>query len=248
MGQQQTDRAYPLESDTALRPANVDMEEVRYYAALANTWWDPNGPFWPLHSLNTLRMGYLRSVLAKAFSRNEHEPKPLSGIRVLDVGCGDGLFLNVLASYGRITNGVGFDVSSTAIASARSASKKSAASQYLKFLDWEVGQDWPEGQFDVVSMIDVLHHIPTPNKQSAIESAAKKVRPGGQFLFKDIGMRPRWRAFFNTVHDLVLTGERPSYTPLNEVVSWVEAAGLREQTRRTINRIWYGHELVVFTK
>ena len=170
------------------------------------------------------------------------------GATVLDVGCGDGLFLNTLSHLQKISKGLGFDTNSVAIASAQNAKKNIQNSHGLEFMEWSIGQQWPEGEFDVVSMIDVLHHIPPPNKHHAIEEAVGHVKPGGLFLFKDIGIKPRWRAFFNSLHDLVLTGERVTYVPLDEVVSWAESSGMREVERRTINRLWYGHELVLFSK
>jgi len=97
-------------------------------------------------------------------------------------------------------------------------------------------------------MIDVLHHIPVDSKRNTILEAVAHVKPGGAFLFKDIGHQPKWRAFANSLHDFVLTGEQVSYIPLNTVVSWIEAAGLREERRQIINRLWYSHELVLFRK
>lgn len=170
------------------------------------------------------------------------------GSTVLDVGCGDGLFLVTLADFGLISRGTGFDTSRVAIQSARLASGNLPASVALEFIHWSVEQPWPGGEFDVVSMIDVLHHIPPEAKRAAVEQAAAHVKPGGLFLFKDIGEEPRWRAFLNSLHDLILTGERVTYTPLNTLVSWVQGAGLVERERATINRLWYGHESVVFVK
>lgn len=97
-------------------------------------------------------------------------------------------------------------------------------------------------------MIDVLHHIPVAGKKPAIEAAAARVGPGGVLLFKDIGPTPRWRAFANSLHDFVLTQERVTYTPIDTIVRWAEACGLSLKDRTTINRLWYGHELLVFTR
>ena len=170
------------------------------------------------------------------------------GSTVLDVGCGDGLFLNTLSHLQKISAGLAFDTNSVAIASAQTAKKNIQNPHGLEFMEWSIRQQWPKGDFDVASMIDVLHHIPPLNKHHAIEEAVGHVKSGGLFLFKDIGIKPRWRAFFNSLHDLVLTGERVTCTPLDVVVSWVESTGMRQVERRTINRLWYGHELVLFSK
>lgn len=170
------------------------------------------------------------------------------GSTVLDVGCGDGLFLNTLGHLQRISGGLGFDTNRVAITTARAASKNLPSSLRIEFKEWSLGQEWPAGGFDVVSMIDVLHHVPPPLKRSAIEEAVRHVKPAGLFIFKDIGMRPRWRAFFNSLHDFVLTGERVTYTPLQDVVHWVERAGMKEVETKRINRLWYGHDLVLFRR
>ena len=170
------------------------------------------------------------------------------GSTVLDVGCGDGLFLNILGNLQRISGGLGFDNNRDAIATAQAARINIVDSSGIEFREWSIGDKWPEGEFDVVSMIDVLHHIPPPQKQFAIAEAVRHVKRGGLFIFKDIGINPRWRAFFNSLHDFILTGERVTYTPLNVVSSWVTLAGMRELERQTFNRVWYGHELIVFSR
>lgn len=67
---------------------NVDAREAAFYDRLAATWWDQSGPFWPLHGLNELRTRYLRKVLARIFGRRADDAQPLSGLAILDVGCG----------------------------------------------------------------------------------------------------------------------------------------------------------------
>ena len=69
----------PVPTTVTADATNVDAREVAYYEALAHKWWDRTGPFWPLHALNALRAEYLRRVLARAFSRNADEPRPLAG-------------------------------------------------------------------------------------------------------------------------------------------------------------------------
>jgi len=170
------------------------------------------------------------------------------GSEVLDIGCGDGLFLNILCQLQKISTGLGFDTNSVSIATAQNAKTHIKNSQGLEFIEWPTDQQWPKGEFEVVSMIDVLHHISLPNKKHAIEEAARCVKPGGLFLFKDIGVQPRWRAFFNSLHDFILTGEVVTYTAITKVVRWAEANGMQEIERTTINRFWYGHEMVLFSK
>ncbi len=170
------------------------------------------------------------------------------GSTILDVGCGDGLFLNILAQLQWVSSGLGIDRNKIALATAREANKNILHACELDFKQYSIDKEWPSGKFDVVTMIDVLHHLPPDEKQHAIEEAVRHVKPGGLFLFKDMGISPRWRRSFNSLHDFVLSGELVTYTHLNVVASWVESMGAIEVERKTTNRFWYGHETIVFSK
>jgi 2-polyprenyl-3-methyl-5-hydroxy-6-metoxy-1,4-benzoquinol methylase len=171
------------------------------------------------------------------------------GAAVLDVGCGAGLFLGLLAATGHRFRGVGFDASGSAIreATAMAAQLKAQGGPgELRFEHIDVRAAWPEGTFDVVSIIDVMHHVPLDHRQALLEQAQTALVPGGLLIFKDIGIRPRWRATANRFHDLVLAREWVQYTPLRDVEAWCCSRGLQPLTSETMNRLWYGHELVLF--
>lgn len=167
---------------------------------------------------------------------------------VLDVGCGSGLFLTLLASANRISKGVGFDANAATVAIAVKATQHLETSQILTFCHVPVGEPWPEGSFDVVSMIDVLHHIPQEAHQRAIEQAASRVRPGGLFLYKDIARWPHWKAWANRLHDLVLARDWIHYAPTEQVSAWAGAVGLEQLEHRLIDVLWYRHDLLVFER
>ncbi|MEO0365235.1 MAG: bifunctional 3-demethylubiquinol 3-O-methyltransferase/2-polyprenyl-6-hydroxyphenol methylase, partial [Pseudomonadota bacterium] len=71
--------------------STVDAYEVDYYTKQAELWWDRTGPFWPLHTLNALRVKYILEQLCQRFDRDAADSQPLSDLRVLDVGCGGGI-------------------------------------------------------------------------------------------------------------------------------------------------------------
>jgi 2-polyprenyl-3-methyl-5-hydroxy-6-metoxy-1,4-benzoquinol methylase len=171
-----------------------------------------------------------------------------AGARVLDVGCGRGLLLGLLATSGRIKDAVGFDSSAPAIAEARSMARSAGLDHCLTFTRLDAEADWPDGAFDVVTMVDVLHHVPPAAQRAVILQAAGAVRPGGRFIYKDMASRPSWMALANRPHDLLLVREWIHSAALEEVESRCLGAGLRPVRRYAASRFWYRHEALVLAK
>ena len=70
---------------------SVNPDEIAHFSSMAETWWDPNGPFKPLHKLNPTRIAFVRDQICAHFKRDPNDEKPLAGLRILDIGCGGGL-------------------------------------------------------------------------------------------------------------------------------------------------------------
>ncbi len=174
------------------------------------------------------------------------------GARVMDVGCGGGLFLHLLAARVGLGASVGFDASAGAIAVARSVRHAAELPGLAPaFAHVRVQEPWPGPPthpkvFDVVSVIDVMHHVPAADQAGLIAQAARRVAPGGVLIYKDMCRAPLWRAAANRLHDLVLARQWISYAPVEQVEVWARAAGLEVERRAEFNRLWYGHELRVF--
>ena len=171
------------------------------------------------------------------------------GSRVLDVGCGRGLFLGLLALTGRIRAGIGFDTSAPAIAEARAMAQRLPDPSVLKFVECDnpiaaAGDD----EFDVVSVVDVLHHVPVPAQEAFFRAAAARVRTGGLLMYKDMVDHPDWRAWANSVHDLIVARQVVRYAPVSRVEGWARDVGLVERSAAHDNLLWYGHELRVFER
>lgn len=167
------------------------------------------------------------------------------GAFVLDVGCGGGLLLALLSATGRLGRGLGFDSSHAAIATAQQLDLSNCRFERL-----DAAAPWPgePALFDVVCIIDVIHHVPPQHQRAVIQTAATRIAPGGILLYKDMCKRPLWRAAANRMHDLVLARQWINYAPIADVESWATESGLRLEHAATINRWWYGHELRVFRK
>jgi 2-polyprenyl-3-methyl-5-hydroxy-6-metoxy-1,4-benzoquinol methylase len=135
-----------------------------------------------------------------------HELLPLvpAGARVLDVGCGSGLWAGLLAVTHRAASVYGFDTSQKAIDVARRMQSRLPKEQQEKlvFECRSVADGLPEEQFDAITMIDVLHHIPPKFQEQAVLDVWTRVKPGGVFLYKDMASKPFWCGLMNRLHDL----------------------------------------------
>lgn len=174
---------------------------------------------------------------------------------VLDVGCGCGLWLGLLADLGRLTKleggagSVGFDSSAGAIAAAESMRRAGGFEGAVSFIHLDVRLDWPAlaGGFDVVSIIDVMHHVPMDARREVLRLCAARARIGGTIVYKDM-MDRSWRAWMNRLHDLVLARQWIRYTPAAEIERWAAELGLKLVHASHHRRWWYGHDLRVFVK
>ena len=95
----------------------VDANEIAKFSRLSAEWWDPKGKMAPLHKINPLRLTYIRDAAARKFERNVRSLNCLSGLRILDIGCGAGLLCEPLTRLGAQV--IGVDPSASNIAAAK---------------------------------------------------------------------------------------------------------------------------------
>lgn len=150
-----------------------DPAELERFRAMAARWWDPNGPLRPLHLMNPARLDWLlRQVRA-------HLPvKPvrrlLSGLTVLDVGCGGGLLAEPLARLGGAVVAIDPEPANVEVAR-RHAADAELAIDYRACTLEEVAA---EGRrFDLVTALEVIEHVPDP--ETFARGLATVARPGG---------------------------------------------------------------------
>lgn len=171
-----------------------------------------------------------------------------AGASVLDVGCGAGLFLLLLARQGRISRGHGFDVSATAVRSAQLAAGRSGLEGVVSFEVRHPTLGLPDGSWNTVTAIDVLHHVPRVSQQAFFAALCNSVPHGGSLVIKDMVKSPRWRSFANGVHDLLMAREFVNHLDLEVVCRWAEAQGIRNTSTFRENTLWYGHWMASFVK
>jgi 2-polyprenyl-3-methyl-5-hydroxy-6-metoxy-1,4-benzoquinol methylase len=219
------------------------MEKLspRDLAALANR-------LYPTGSLVMRSMQRWRPYICPFGALIVHVPP---GSNVLDVGCGGGLFLGLLGTLGRLRHGYGFDSSRAAIGLAREMAARLESEAGMRALHFEYRDaqaDWPDGQFDVVSTLDVMHHVPPASQREVFMRAAERVAPGGRLVYKDVGDRPLWRAWASRLHDLTIARQWIHFVPMHVVDAWSREAGLVVSHRESIDMLWYGHELRVYER
>lgn len=170
-----------------------------------------------------------------------------SGARVLDFGCGTGALLALLSERKQIASGIGCDVSGDAIATAKAAQTR-LSNDVLDFRHVMDLAEIPTNTFDVVIMVDVLHHIPSKRQREAIDVAARRVAPGGRLIYKDMTQHPFWRRWANTTHDLLLSRQLVHYVAPDTVASWALDDGMTLLHSEDYSRFVYGHQLRVFLR
>jgi 2-polyprenyl-6-hydroxyphenyl methylase/3-demethylubiquinone-9 3-methyltransferase len=152
--------------------SNVDFEEINKFAALASRWWDKNSEFKPLHDINPLRLNYIK----------ESCDNTLAGKKILDVGCGGGILSEAMAIEGAIVSGI--DMAEAGLEVAKLHLLESGLEVDYQKISVEELAKTHAGQFDVVTCLEMLEHVPDPS--SIIKACETLVKPGGQVFLSTI--------------------------------------------------------------
>ncbi len=157
--------------------ASVDAAEVERFSRHAADWWDPRGPMAALHKLNPVRLAYIRDQAAARFSRDPKKLDCLSGLRMLDIGCGGGVLSEPLARLGAAI--VGADPAADNIAAARAHAEDSEVAVDYRATTAEELSEAGE-RFDVVMAMEVVEHV--ADVPLFVATCAAMVKPGGLLI------------------------------------------------------------------
>lgn len=196
--------------------SNVDRAEIAKFEALAHRWWDQESEFKPLHEINPLRVNWI----------DEHAG--LAGKRVLDVGCGGGILSEAMARRGAQVTGI--DMGEAPLSVARLHQLESGIEvEYRQSTAEALAEEMP-GQFDVVTCLEMLEHVPDP--ASVIRACHTLVKPGGQVFFSTINRNPKayMLAIIGAEYLLRMlprgTHDFRKFIRPSELGAWSRAAGL----------------------
>jgi 2-polyprenyl-6-hydroxyphenyl methylase / 3-demethylubiquinone-9 3-methyltransferase len=196
--------------------SNHDPAEIARFDSLAQRWWDAEGEFKPLHTMNPVRVGYIDQRVQ------------LDGKRVLDVGCGGGLLCEAMTRRG--ANVTGIDLGETTIEVANLHAMESQLSiRYLRQSVEEHAQDIHDG-YDVITCLEMLEHVPDP--AGVISSIASLLKPGGQAVFSTLNRNPKSYALAILGAEYLLkllpkgTHTYAQFIRPSELARWVREAGL----------------------
>jgi 2-polyprenyl-6-hydroxyphenyl methylase/3-demethylubiquinone-9 3-methyltransferase len=195
---------------------NVDQSEIAKFSALAHRWWDPNSEFKPLHAINPLRLNWIKSFVN------------LEGKKVVDIGCGGGILAESIAQSGAVTTGI--DLSEKALKVAELHALEVGANLTYRAISAEdLAQEQAE-QYDVVTCMEMLEHVPDP--ASVVRACAALCKPGGTLFFSTLNRNPKSYLFAIIGAEYVLrllpkgTHEYAKFIKPSELVTFIRDAGL----------------------
>ena len=154
---------------------NADELELQKFSTLAHRWWDPNSEFKPLHDINPLRLNYI-DAHAK-----------ITGKKILDVGCGGGILSESMAVRGADVTGIDLGEKPLKVAKLHLLETGQKV-DYRLIAAEELAIEQPE-QFDVVTCMEMLEHVPDP--ASIVRACAQMVKPGGHLFFSTLNRNPK---------------------------------------------------------
>lgn len=153
---------------------NLDSSEIYKFSKQANAWWDLNGPAQPLHIINPVRLDFVRQQVN------------LDNKTVLDVGCGAGIFSEVMAKSGAKVTGL--DASQEMIdVAVEHAATESLAIEYRQ----STAENFASYNrtFDIITCMELIEHVPSPS--SLLAACSKMLNPSGKLFISTINRTPQ---------------------------------------------------------
>ena len=195
---------------------NADPLELQKFSDLAHRWWDPTSEFRPLHEINPLRLEWINARV------------PLSGNKVLDIGCGGGILTESMARKGADVTGI--DLSEKALKVADLHSLESGVQVRYELIAAEALAAREPAGYDVITCMEMLEHVPDP--AAIVQACATLVKPGGHVFFSTLNRNPKSYLFAVIGAEYVLrllpkgTHDYAKFIKPSELSQYVRNAGM----------------------
>ncbi len=197
--------------------SNVDPAELAKFSELAHRWWDTESEFKPLHQINPLRLAWIQTL------------PPLAGKKVVDIGCGGGILSDAMARQGAEVLGADLAVKSLKVAQLHALEAGTQGVQYREISAEDLAQE-QAGQYDVVTCMEMLEHVPDP--ASVVKACSTLVKPGGWVFFSTLNRNPKSFLFAIVGAEYILnllpkgTHEYARLIKPSELADWARIHGL----------------------
>jgi 2-polyprenyl-6-hydroxyphenyl methylase/3-demethylubiquinone-9 3-methyltransferase len=149
---------------------NVDPSEIAKFSEHAAHWWDLEGQFKALHQINPIRLSYINQRVK------------LAGKAVIDIGCGGGILTDSMAKLGAVVTGIDMSEAALSVAKLHQLESKTQI-EYIHTTAENIATE-RAAQYDVVTCLEMLEHVPDP--LSVIKACAALVKPSGHVFFSTI--------------------------------------------------------------
>lgn len=195
---------------------NLEPAELHKFEQLASRWWDTSSEFKPLHEINPLRLNYINSR------------RPLKGLKVADIGCGGGILAEALAREGAQVKAI--DMADASLNVARLHLLESGLEVDYQKCTAEQLADEQAGQYDLVTCLEMLEHVPDP--ASVIDACSRLLKPDGDLFLSTINRNPKAWLFAVVGAEYVLqllkkgTHDYRKFIKPSELSAWSRQAGL----------------------
>ncbi len=204
---------------------SIDPADVARFSAQAAEWWDPRGPFAPLHRFNPARLAFLRERFEARFDRRGRGA--FQGLSLIDVGCGGGLIAEPMRRLGFAVTGV--DASTENVGTARAHAETMGLEIAYRAATAE--QVAAEGRtFDVVLALEIVEHVVDP--EAFLKTCASMVAPGGMMVVATLNRTLKSLALGKVMAEYVLrwvpagTHDWRQFLKPDEIARMLDGTGL----------------------
>lgn len=165
-----------------INSSTIDKDEVEKFSRIADEWWNEKGKFRPLHIINPVRLQYIRDKICRHFDKDNNQMRSLSGLSLLDIGCGGGLMSEPLARLGAQVTAI--DASEKNIKVAKLHSEKTGIDIDYQCSSAEDLLTTTNNKFDVVLALEIVEHV--ADVQHFIAACAGLLNPNGLLFVSTI--------------------------------------------------------------